>query len=171
MEFVDTHVHLDFEYDPGKTVEDIVKEAVDRRVTKIITIGSDIKSLRKAFDISNRFENVYHSLGIHPHNATSFNRNVENKIYELNKSKCVAIGEIGLDFYYEHSPRDIQKRVFVKQIDIARELKLPVIIHIREADMEVYEILKSEFKDFCTGVVHCYSGTREQLKKYLDLGM
>ena len=171
MEFIDTHAHLDFEYEEGVTPEKIINDAAERGVNRIITIGSDPASLKKIHDIADTFENVYHSLGVHPHEAKDFNADIEKEILSLNGKKCVAIGEIGLDFFYDHSPRDIQKKVFVKQIDMARELDLPVIIHIRDADREAYDILKNEFKDFCNGVVHCYSGTKEQLKKYLDLGM
>ena len=171
MEFVDTHAHLDFEYEEGITPEKIIKEASEVGVNRIITIGSDPASLKKIYDIANNFENVYYTLGVHPHEAKDFNLEIEKEILSLKSKKCVAIGEIGLDFFYDHSPRDTQKKVFVRQINMARELDLPIVIHIRDADREAYDILKSEFKDFCNGVVHCYSGTKEQLKKYLDLGM
>jgi TatD DNase family protein len=171
MEFIDTHAHLDFEYEDGMSVEKIIKEATDNNVNKIITIASSVDSLEKANNISNSYEQVFHSLGIHPHDAKDFNIDVEKKIRELNNKKCVAIGEIGLDFHYDHSPRDIQKKVFVKQIEISKDLNLPIIVHIRQADSMAYEILKSELKDNCNGVLHCYSGTKSELKKYLDLGM
>lgn len=171
MEFIDTHAHLDFDYDEGVTVDKILQEAKDNNVTKIISIGSSVESLEKVNSISNAYEQVFYSLGVHPHDAKDFNTDVENKIKELKNKKCVAIGEIGLDFYYDHSPRDIQKRVFIKQTEIARGLGLPVIIHIRQADNIAYDILKSEYKDHCKGVLHCYSGSSSELKKYLDLGM
>jgi TatD DNase family protein len=171
MEFIDTHAHLDFEYEDGMSVEKIIKEATDNNVNKIITIASSVDSLEKANNISNSYEQVFHSLGIHPHDAKDFNIDVEKKIRKLNNKKCVAIGEIGLDFHYDHSPRDIQKKVFVKQIEISKDLNLPIIVHIRQADSMAYEILKSELKDNCNGVLHCYSGTKSELKKYLDLGM
>ena len=171
MEFIDTHAHLDFEYEDGMNAEKIVKEAAENDVTRIITIGSDPASLKKIYDIANSFENVYCSLGVHPHEAKDFNSEVEKEIYSLRTKKCVAIGEIGLDFYYDHSPREAQKKIFVRQINMAREMDLPVVIHIRDADTDAYEILKGEYRDHCNGVIHCYSGTREQLKKYLDLGM
>jgi len=171
MEFIDTHAHLDFEYEEGTTPEKIIKEASEVGVNRIITTGSDPSSLKKIYDIANTFDNVYYSLGVHPHEAKDFNSEIEKEILSLKGKKCVAIGEIGLDFFYDHSPREIQKKAFVRQIDMARELNLPIIIHIREADKEAFDILKNEFKDFCNGVVHCYSGTKEQLKKYLDLGM
>ena len=170
MFFVDTHAHLDFEYEEKVTPEIIVKEAQECLVTKIITISSDVPSIKKSFDIASKIPNVYHSIGVHPHQAKDFNQAVENDIKNLKNPKCVAIGEIGLDFFYEHSPKDVQKNVFVKQIGLAHELKLPLIMHIRDADKEAYDILKTELKD-AKAVLHCYSGTKEQLKKYLDLGM
>lgn len=170
MFFVDTHAHLDFEYEENITPEQIVKEAQDCLVTKIITISSDVPSIKKSFDIASKFPNVYHSMGVHPHEAKDFNQAVENDIKNLINPKCVAIGEIGLDFFYEHSPKDVQKKVFVQQIGLAHELKLPLILHVRDADKEAYDILKTELKEL-KAILHCYSGTKEQLTKYLDLGM
>jgi TatD DNase family protein len=170
MFFVDTHAHLDFEYEEGITPEKIIKEAEEKQVTKIITISSDVDSIRKSFDIASKFENVYHSMGVHPHEAKDFNQSVENDIKTLKGKKCVAIGETGLDYFYDHSPKDVQKKVFVKQIGLALELKLPLVMHVRDADQDAYDILKTELKDI-GGVLHCYSGTKEQLKKYLDLGL
>jgi TatD DNase family protein len=172
MEFTDTHAHLDYDFEENKTVGDIIKEAYANSVTKIITVTSNPASLSKARAIAGDFENVFHSLGVHPHEAADFSAETEKEIQALNNKKCVAIGEIGLDYYYEHSPKDIQKKVFVRQIEIARELSLPVIIHTRNADKDTYDILSSEYRgNNCAGVIHCYSGTPEQLKKYLDLGM
>lgn len=171
LEFIDTHAHLDFEYEKDETIQDIIKRAYDNKVTKIITISSDTNSIEKASKISKEFENVYHSIGLHPHEAKDYNAGVEEKILNNHNDKCVAVGEIGLDYHYELSPIDIQKKTFIRMTEIARELKLPLIIHSREADKDTYEILKSEYKDFCNGVLHCYSGTKEELKKYLDLGM
>jgi len=170
MFFVDTHAHLDFEYEENVTSEKIVKEAEENLVTKIITISSDVPSIKKSFDIASKFPNVYHSMGVHPHEAKDFSQAVENDIKKLNGPKCVAIGEIGLDFFYDHSPKDVQKDIFVKQIELAHKLKLPLIMHVRDADKEAYDILKTELKEI-KAVLHCYSGTKEQLKKYLDLGM
>jgi TatD DNase family protein len=171
MKFVDTHAHLDFDYDEGMTVKKILQEAKDIGVTKIITIGSSVDSLEKISSISSSNEEVFYSLGIHPHDAKDFNVDIENRIKELKNKKCVAIGEIGLDFHYDHSPRDIQKKVFIRQTEIARDLGLPIIIHIRQADDLAFDILKSEYKDHCNGVLHCYSGSKSELRKYLDLGM
>ncbi len=171
MEFVDTHAHLDFEYEKGETTKEIIQEARNNNVTKIITIGSSVESLDKICEIAKSYDSVFHSLGIHPHDAKDFNTDIEKKIKELNNNKCVAIGEIGLDFHYDHSPRELQKKVFIKQIEISRKLKLPIIIHIRQADLLAYEILQSEYSNMCSGVLHCYSGTKSELKKYLDLGL
>lgn len=172
MDLVDTHAHLDYEFEDGKTVTEIVKEAKAESVTKIITVTSAPESLSKARLIADDFENVFHSLGIHPHESKDFTKETEQEIYSLNNKKCVAIGEIGLDYFYEHSEKNIQKKVFARQIEIARELNLPIIVHTREADKDTYEILSSEYRgDNCKGVIHCYSGSPELLKKYLDLGM
>jgi len=170
MEFIDTHAHLDFEYE-GKSTADLVEAAKKANVNKIITITSEPKSLKKARDIAHEFKDVFYTLGIHPHEAVHYNADVEAEIKTLNCKKCVAIGEIGLDFFYNLSEQSVQKKVFVRQTELARELNKPIIIHMRDADVQTYEILKSEYKDFCNGVIHCYTGTREQLKKYLDLGM
>ena len=172
MFFVDTHAHLDFEYEQDITPEKIIKEAEDNLVTKIITISSDVPSIRRSFEIASKFQNVYHSMGVHPHEAKDFNQEVEKDILFLKSKKLVAIGETGLDYYYDHSPRDVQRSAFIKQIGLAYELKLPLVIHVRDADQDCYDILKTELiKNNISGVLHCYSGTKDQLKKYLDLGL
>lgn len=166
MEFIDTHAHLDFKYD--NSIETIIEEAKAEKVNNIITISSSVESLENAYKISNGYENIYYSLGIHPHDAKYFTKEIEEKIKKLKNNKCVAIGEIGLDYFYNHSEKNTQKKVFVKQIEIAKELKLPIILHSRDADTDTYEILKSEET---SGVLHCYTSTKEILKKYLDLGL
>ncbi len=171
MELIDTHAHLDMEYAEGETVKNIVDRASKNNVKKIITISSSPDSIMSAHKLAESFEGVYHSIGLHPHEAKDLSSGLENTMRSLNSKKCVAVGEVGLDYHYLLSPMDIQKKVFVKMIELARELGLPLIIHSREADKDTYEILKSEYKDICNGVLHCYSGSKEQLKKYLDLGM
>jgi TatD DNase family protein len=170
MELIDTHAHLDYDYE-NKTVKELIDSAKSVGVGKIISVTSEPKSLKKAYDIAHEFENIYHSLGIHPHEAKDYSATVEAEIKDLNSKKCVAIGEIGLDFFYNHSDQEIQKKVFIRQTELARELNKPIIVHIRDADAQSYDILKTEYKDHCNGVIHCYTGTRDQLKKYLDLGM
>ena len=154
MEFIDTHAHLDFEYDTGKTVDTIIDDAAKVGVNKIITISSDIKSLDTSTEITKKYDNVYHSLGIHPHDAKDFNTEIEDKIISLKNKKTVAIGEIGLDYYYEYSDKKIQKEVFIRQTEIARKLSLPLIIHVREADKDALEIITSEYNNFCNAVIH-----------------
>jgi len=171
IQFVDTHAHLDFEYDDGKTTADIVKEAKEKNVTRIITISSDPGSIKKSYELAQTFDNVYHSMGVHPHEAKDLNSDIEEEIIRLKNKKTVAVGEIGLDYFYEHSPREVQKKAFVRLINLAQKLDLPIIVHVRDADKDAYEILKSEYNNMCKGVLHCYSGDKEQLKKYLDMGM
>lgn len=169
--FIDTHAHLDFDYDEGKTPKDIVKEAKENNVTRIITISSDPASIKKSYDIAQEFDCVYHSMGIHPHDAKHYGPDTEKEILSLKNKKTVAIGETGLDYHYMHSPKDAQKKTFAELIGLAKKMGLPVIVHVRDADQEAYEILKSEYGTTCKGVLHCYSGDKGQLKKYLDLGM
>lgn len=168
---IDTHAHLDFKFDDDITVDKIVAEAAEDGVKIIICACSSVDSLEKTTEIANKYSGVYHSLGVHPHDSKDFNADVDRMFFDLYGKKCVAIGETGLDYYYEHSPGTIQKKVFARETEIARELGLPLIVHSREADRDTYEILKSEYGDTCNGVIHCYTGNREQLKKYLDMGM
>lgn len=171
MEFIDTHAHLDLEYEKDENPKDLVERALKNKVSKIITISSSPRSIENAFKLSSEFENVYHSIGVHPHDAKEFSKDIEELMLRSNNKKCVAVGEIGLDYHYNLSPTDVQKKTFLKMTEIARAQGLPIIIHSREADSDTYELLKSEYHDHCNGVLHCYSGSKEQLKKYLDLGL
>lgn len=168
MEFIDTHAHLDFEYEKNTSVEEILKEAKKENVNKIITIGSDINSLKKAPIIASEHKNVYFSMGLHPHEAKYYNQDVEKEIKANKNKKFVAIGEIGLDYFYMHSSKKEQEKAFLSQLELSKKLNLPCVLHIREADSDAYSILKS-FKDM-KAVLHCYSSNKENLRKYLDLG-
>jgi TatD DNase family protein len=167
MEFIDTHAHLDFKDEENISVEKILKEAKEKNVNKIITIGSDINSLKKAPKLANKYENVYFSMGLHPHEAKHYSNNIEEEIKNTKNKKLVAIGEIGLDYFYMHSSKKEQENAFISQLQIAISLNLPCVLHIREADFDAYSILKN-FKDI-RAVLHCYSSDKEKLKKYLDL--
>ncbi|MBI5892744.1 MAG: YchF/TatD family DNA exonuclease [Deltaproteobacteria bacterium] len=181
---IDTHAHLD---DPKfeKDIDDVIKRAKDAGLEHIITVGClrEKTGLKKIIELTEKYEMVYAALGIHPHDAKDISPSpfplpygergmFLDEIKELTKkNKVVAIGETGLDYYYEHSPKNIQKDVFIKQINIARELKLPLIIHSREAQNDTLDILKQENVRDIGGVVHCFSGTYEMAKKILDMGL
>jgi len=165
LKYIDTHAHLDFNYDIS--IEAILEKALKANLEYIINISSTKDSLEKVINISDKHKNVYNTLGIHPHDAKDYNKDTENNIYSLKNNKTLAIGEIGLDYYYLHSNKEIQKKVFIKQIEVAYNLKLPLVLHIRDAHNDAIDILKTEKTE--NAVVHCYSSSKENLKKYLDL--
>ncbi|GAB6184341.1 TatD family nuclease-associated radical SAM protein [Thermodesulfovibrio hydrogeniphilus] len=163
---IDTHCHLEmFEND----ISDVIRRAYDAGVNTIITIASDVESLEKVVEIADTYPMVYASVGIHPHDAKDFDGKIIKKIYELSRHpKVVAIGEIGLDYHYDHSPRDIQKKAFIEQLEIAKEVGVPVIIHSREAFEDTMKIIKNS--GVRKGVMHCFSGNVEQAKEVINFG-
>ncbi len=162
---IDTHAHLSKEDDIKKVIQNAKKEGVNY----IILGGCDKKSNFENIDIALKYENVYASVGFHPEFA---NYICDKDINELEKliqetSKVVAIGEIGLDYHYGKENRLLQIELFEKQMSFAEKLKIPVIIHTRDAIMETYEILK---KYNVKGIIHCFSGSYEMAKKFISLG-
>ncbi len=173
---IDVHCHLNF-HAFEKDYDLVIKDAFEKGIEKIINVGTKIDSSRKAIKLANRYENLYAIIGVHPHHADKLE---ENWIIELEKltkkSKVVAIGECGLDYYSYISnsivePK-LQKEVFIKQIELSIKLKLPLQIHNRLAGKDIVEIL-NEYKTKLLsppGMFHCFSGDIEHLKKVLDLG-
>lgn len=179
---VDTHAHLD---DPryGEDIDKILERAKEAGLEYIVSVGclrqktthdpeiSDA-NLKRLIEIMKKYDMVYGAVGIHPHDAGSAVVGTLSKIAELaGDKKVVAVGETGLDYYYEHSPKDLQKDLFVKQINIARQLNLPLIIHSREAEKDTIDIIRHEDVRETGGVVHCFSGSYEMAKKCLDMGL
>jgi TatD DNase family protein len=191
--FVDSHAHLyfkDFQHD----LEDVVKRAVDRGVAYIICPGTDLETSRRAIELAERFEQVYAAVGLHPHDAKKaatnggeVDRDVMAALEELSRHpKVVAIGEIGLDYHYDFSPREIQREVFSEQISIARRRDLPIIVHTRESEKDVLEIVERHVrqgKDWRArlrqkadryppprGVFHCFPGDVEMAWRVINLG-
>jgi TatD DNase family protein len=167
---IDTHAHLDFP-DFAEDLDEIIEEAEATGISRIVNIGCDAKSSRASVDLARRFSRVFAAIGVHPHDAKTYNGQVEQELLELaNDFKVVAIGEIGLDFYRDHSPRGIQREVFVRQIGLAKRLALPIVVHIRQAYEEALDILAAE-EAWETGVVlHCFSGTQRDARRAIDLG-
>ena len=148
MIFIDSHCHIDGEqFDDDRDA--VVQRARDAGVVAMLNIGTgDPRSddFRRAVAVAEKYENVYAAIGVHPHDAKLYTDAAEEHLIELTKSKkVIAWGEIGLDYYYDHSPRDVQRDVFRRQIRTARSLGLPIIIHSRDADDETVEILTEEF--------------------------
>ncbi|TKJ39682.1 hydrolase TatD [candidate division LCP-89 bacterium B3_LCP] len=168
--YIDTHAHLDFpELKPH--LGSVLSNAQKADVQKIITIGIDAPTNQNALAIAVQNEGIYASAGWHPHEAQRADDSLESHISLLAQSpQVVAIGEIGLDFYRNRSPHDVQQQVFRRMIRIAADLDLPVIVHCRDAFEDTISILKTEISDNTRGVFHCFAGDVNELQQVLDLG-
>ena len=166
--YFDTHAHYDdeqFDNDRKELLSDVNESGVEL----VVDPASNLASSRKVLQIADEFPFVYAAVGVHPHDAKEMDDNSIDLIREMaGHKKVVAIGEIGLDYHYDLSPRDVQKKRLYQQMELARELKLPVIIHEREACQDCMDII-TQFKDV-SGVVHCFSGSWETAEQILDMG-
>ena len=136
---IDSHVHLDDEAF-NEDREDIIKSLGENGIELVINNSSDLPSSERSVKLANKYENIYAAIGVHPHEASSYNDEVEKRLIELSKDKkVVAIGEIGLDYYYDNSPRDVQKEVFKRQIELAAKLKKNIVIHSRDAEKDTFD--------------------------------
>ena len=143
---VDSHCHLDFN-DFEEDFEDVLARARENGVTAMLNAGNNIDELDKQLEISEKYPFIYTAVGVHPHNAAEYpDIRAEDFIAKAAHKKVVAIGECGLDYYYDYSPKDVQVKVFVEQIKAARETGLPLIIHPRDADDDTIAILDEEYK-------------------------
>ncbi len=168
---IDTHCHLDFpDYNDDR--DDVLKAAHDAGISKMVNIGCDLKSSQASVDLADRYPQIYAAIGFHPHDAKSYDDQMEKQLRAMaNNFKVVAIGEVGLDFYRDRSPRDVQREVFVRQMRLARELGLPLVIHIRDAYEEAIDMLIEEKAYEGNVVLHCFSGTVKDAERALDYGM
>lgn len=174
MIFIDSHCHIDGKAFDGER-DEIVQRAKDAGVKAMLNIGTGNPhdgEIARAVEVAELYENVFASVGVHPHDAKLYDDKAEETLVNLTKSaKVIAWGEIGLDYYYDHSPRDVQREVFIRQIRKAKELDLPIIIHSRDADDETVEILSDEcsYEGF-RGIMHCFGGTAEMAESLMKLG-
>lgn len=175
MIFIDSHCHIDGEqFDADR--DEVVQRAKDAGVEAMLNIGTGdphSDDFHKAVAVAEKYANVYAAVGVHPHDAKLYDDAAENHLIELVKSseKVIAWGEIGLDYYYDHSPRNVQIEVFRRQITTAKILELPIIIHSRDADDKTVEILTDECSyDGFRGIMHCFGGTPEMAKELMDIG-
>jgi TatD DNase family protein len=166
---IDTHAHLEMEtFDRDR--EEVLKRAAEAGLTAIVTVGTTLSDCRKAVDLAGQYPPIYAAIGIHPHEVKGIETGTYDALRRLaRRDKVVAVGEIGLDFFYNHSPREVQLRRFAEQLDLAEELDLPVIIHDREAHAETLEMLGSR-KGRIQGVLHCFSGDAAMARECLDMG-
>ena len=169
MNLIDAHCHLT--YEPFADIEAVLKRSKDAGVTGWITIGTDLADSQKAIELAGRFENMFATVAIHPHNAKTADQLAIARIKGLAQNKkVVAIGETGLDLHYDFSPPRQQQDSFARHLEIAKELNLPVVVHSREAFDETMEILKAHESGLKGLVFHCYSGDTRQAKIILDKG-
>ena len=172
--FIDSHAHIDgheFDQDRGEVIE----RAHAAGVSVILNVGTGdphSDAFERAVELGKSHESVYTAIGTHPHDARLYNDTAEEKIKTLiNNEHVIAWGEIGLDFHYDNSPRDVQVEVFKRQLHAARECNLPVVIHTREAEPETIDILKSEYDGAQRrGVFHCFSGSMDLAQRAIEIG-
>lgn len=164
----DTHAHYDDEkFDEDR--ESLLESMPSKGVVNIINCGCDLQSSLRSIEFTEKYDYFYCAVGIHPSNITDASYEELEKIKELyRRNKCVAVGEIGLEYHYDFVPKDLQLDFFEKQLRLANELELPVIVHDREAHEDTMNLLK-KYKP--KGVVHCFSGSVEMAKEVLKLGM
>lgn len=186
MIFVDSHCHVDgAEFDEDRDA--VIERARAAGVEMMLVIGTGnphTGEIERAVALAENNKNIFAAVGVHPHDAKEYTDAAENRLIELVKSsgKIVAWGEIGLDFHYDHSPRNIQETVFRRQIRQARKLDLPIIIHSRAADVETVKVLREECAvqtengrwktddNFRGGVMHCFGGTAQMARDLMDIG-
>lgn len=171
MQIFDSHTHLNDTPYAGREAE-FVQQAADLDVKKMAIVGSDTNLNAGAMRLAAEFPNLYAIVGWHPESSKDYTEAAEKLLIEqLADSKTVALGEIGLDYHWDSSPREIQRRVFKRQLEIARDLHIPVSIHSRDAFEDSYDILKAAHLEDFGGIMHSFTGDAEWAKKFLDLGM
>ena len=166
---IDTHSHINMI--EGTPIESVIQNAIENGVDKIIVPSAYPKDIDDVIKLVNRYDNVYGLLGVHPTEVKDWTDDLADKIREYSKNpKIVAIGEIGLDYYWDKSFNDLQKEIFIKQIKLANELNLPISIHDREAHKDTFDILKEHNKNSKI-VMHCFSGSVEFANECIKEGM
>ena len=173
--FIDSHAHIDGpEFDADRA--EVIQRARDAGVSAILNVGTGDPhsgALERAVELAQKYDDIYTAVGVHPHDARLFDDGVEQSIRELirQSTRVIAWGEIGLDFHYDNSPRQVQIDVFRRQLHLARDANLPVIVHTREAEKETIDLLKSEWAGSnLPGIMHCFSGSLGLAEKAIELG-
>ena len=167
----DSHAHLNDEsFDEDR--EEVIASLKEKGLDYVVNPGADMETSKTAIELANKHDFIYAAVGVHPHdveNMTEADIELLRK-YALENEKVVAIGEIGLDYYYDLSPRETQKKWFKRQIELANELKLPFIVHDRDAHGDTMEIIKSTKAAETGCLLHCYSGEVELAREYVKMG-
>lgn len=170
IELFDSHCHVD--EDKFDSDRDAMHERMrEAGVMSYAVIGSDLPSSRHAADYAAVHDGCFAAVGIHPHEASGYREgDLETLAAWTKEEKVVAIGEIGLDFYYDHSPRDVQKRVCQLQMELAYRLDVPVVYHVRDAHQDMLDLMKAQKGRLSGGIIHCFSGSWEIAREYLKMG-
>jgi TatD DNase family protein len=167
---IDSHCHLDSRQYGGRYAQ-LLTAAQNAGVSTIVNIGADLPSSESSIQLASENSIVYATVGIHPHDATTLDDDTLARLRELAAhKKVVAIGEIGLDYYRDLSPRTVQKKAFKRQLALAAELGMPVVIHTREAFMDTLDIVRDYYQSIPGGVFHCFPGNAEDALRVIDLG-
>ena len=173
--FIDSHCHIDGpEYDADR--EEVIARARDAGVTTMLNVGTGDPhsgAFERAVELAEKHEGIYAAIGVHPHDAKLFDNAGEQRLLDLaqKSARVIAWGEIGLDYHYDHSPREVQREVFKRQLGLARELNLPVVVHSREADSDTISILREALAGYQpAGVMHCFGGSLGMAEAAIDLG-
>ena len=164
--FIDTHSHISSEY--YDDIDGVIKRALENKIEKIIINGCDLASNKEVLELINKYEILYGAIGFHP---TELDKYCDDDLLWLEKNisnnKIVAIGEIGLDYHYDNTDKELQKKVFIKQLQLAEKYDLPVVVHSRDSIQDTYDILK-QFK--VRGEIHCFSSSIEMAREFIKLG-
>ncbi len=173
MEWIDTHAHLAMLKDT--TVDEVLSRAKLAGICEMVCVATDEPSWDANRKLAEKHENIYHSIGVHPHDSKDW-KSIRDKMipyYEslTQKNKCVGIGELGLDYFYNHSTKEDQMECLRDQFEVAKTLKLPVIIHCRDSFDDLYQAIRTIGISDRRGVMHCFTGNVEQAKQALDLGL
>lgn len=167
----DSHTHLNAEQFNDDIPETIAR-AQELGVTEMAVVGFDTPTITKSLELSQKYAFIYSIIGWHPTEAGKYTKEIEDRLQgQLTRPKVVALGEIGLDYYWMEDPKEVQDRVFRRQIAIAKEHQLPISIHMRDAIEDTYKVLKEEDVRDIGGIMHSYSGDPEWAERFLDLGM
>lgn len=170
MSLFDAHCHLENE----RFLEDlpeVMRRMAENDVTRCILAGSDLATSREIVGLTRKHEHVYGVVGVHPHEARTWREEDARELSGMQEhARIVGIGEIGLDYFYDFSPRETQKEVLLRQLFLARSLGVPVVFHVRDAHGDMLELLRAHRSELPAGVLHCYSGSVESAREYLDMG-
>jgi len=166
----DTHAHYeDKAFDEDR--ESLMKQLVENGIEKVVNVGSSIDSCKRIIQLCDKYDFAYGAVGVHPSDTGELTEKDIDFLKEQSQNgKVLAIGEIGLDYYWDTPERDVQKEWFVRQLDLAKEVSLPIIIHSRDAAADTYDIMKAEHAEEIGGVIHCFSYEKEMAKLYLNMG-